>query len=513
LSSSRAHRLTTTDDFDCCPAWSPDGRTIAFIRVRPSGGELRLVPANGGESEMVRRIAAWFGSGVSWLPEAGALVYSDLTPDPPRRFALFRLDRATGASVQLTTPPPDAGGDAFPSVSPDGTVAFARLPDFGHLMSAELMTVPGAGGAARRIARVDGLVGGLAWAPNGGEIVYSSARFTEAVRLSRVAVRSGLTVQMNDPIVADGVGAEAFAQVGRRFRISIAPRANLLAYSASANDTNVWRVDLSNLEVPPVEVIHSSRSDEAPQYSPDGTRIAFASGRATPHNQIWVCAANGRDCDQVTDQAGPCGTPRWSPTGAKLAVDCTVGGRSRVFVVDVGEASFIARLSKDSEFEESVASWSRDGRSVYYSSERAGGESDVWKREVGSDAPPVRITRNGGQAAFEAPDGAVYYSKRLTGGLFRVDPATGEERRVSASPRCWGYWTLAPGGPIVADMVREGRLRLTRFGSDGTPQALGEAPGSWACGESGLSLHPDGRSLLYVSVARSSDLMLMRDFR
>jgi hypothetical protein len=201
--------------------------------------------------------------------------------------------------------------------------------------------------------------------------------------------------------------------------------------------------------------------------------------------------------------------------GTKLAVDCTVGGHSRVFVVEVGtHTSFIARLSEDSDFEEMVASWSRDGRFVYYASERAGVETDVWKREVGSAAAPVRVTRHGGLAAFEAPDGTVYYSKRMTGGLFRVDPVTGKEQQVSTSPRCWGYWTMAPDGVIVGDMAREGRLTLTHFGFDGSPaHVLGEVPGTWACGESGLSVDRGGRWLLYVAVARTSDLMLMRNFR
>jgi Tol biopolymer transport system component len=518
LGSGRVQRLTQTEDFDCCPAWSRDGQAIAFIRVLPEGGEIRVVRATGAdESTLVRRIATWFGSGVAWLPDADALVYSDLAPGATRQLALFRHDLATGEALQLTTLPPEAGGDAFPSVSADGTVAFARLPDFGDLMSADLMTVPGTGDAraARRVAHVKGLVGGLAWAPDGREIVYSSAGFNERVRLSRVAASSGATVLMNDPIVADGVGAEAFAQVGRLFRISVAPKANLLAYAASDDDTNIWRADLGNLAAPPVELIRSSQSDEAPQYSPDGKRIAFASGRATAHNQVWVCDADGQGCERVTGQAGPCGTPRWSPDSQKLAVDCTTDGRSKVFVVELGpNASFIDRLSKDSAFEEAVASWSRDGRFVYYSSERATGESDVWKREIGSAAAPVRITFHGGQAAFEAPDGrTVYYSKRTTGGLFAVDPASGVERQVSTSPRCWGYWAMTKDGVIVGDMAREGRLTVTRFGFDGTAHLLGDVPGTWACGESGLSVGPDGRSLLYVAVARRSDLMLMRNFR
>ena len=58
-------------------------------------------------------------------------------------------------------------------------------------------------------------------------------------------------------------------------------------------------------------------------------------------------------------------------------------------------------------------SWSRDGKWVYFTSKRTG-RYEVWKVSAeGGKAVPV--TRNGGGAAFESPDGkSIYYTERRT---------------------------------------------------------------------------------------------------
>ena len=60
--------------------------------------------------------------------------------------------------------------------------------------------------------------------------------------------------------------------------------------------------------------------------------------------------------------------------------------------------------------DDAVASWSRDGKWIYFASNRSG-EDQVWKMPAdGGEA--VRVTRKGGFVAFESPDGQwVYYTK------------------------------------------------------------------------------------------------------
>jgi TolB protein len=68
-------------------------------------------------------------------------------------------------------------------------------------------------------------------------------------------------------------------------------------------------------------VVASSFDDAAPNISPDGKRIAFAS-RAIGNPEIWVAEADGRNALPITSFGGPpVGTPRWSPDETRIAFD------------------------------------------------------------------------------------------------------------------------------------------------------------------------------------------------
>jgi Tol biopolymer transport system component len=67
--------------------------------------------------------------------------------------------------------------------------------------------------------------------------------------------------------------------------------------------------------------------------------------------------------------------------------------------------------------------WSRDGRFIYFASNRGGGDWQLWR--VGADAEDpeadaVQLTRSSGMEAEESADGRyVYYAKRGLPGVFR----------------------------------------------------------------------------------------------
>jgi Tol biopolymer transport system component len=87
-------RLTSDPALDYYPAWSPDGRFIAFLRVLPSGkSALLVIPAIGGPE---RRMAEVFSeSHPTWSRDSNWLVISakDSKTEP---FALSQLSVETG---------------------------------------------------------------------------------------------------------------------------------------------------------------------------------------------------------------------------------------------------------------------------------------------------------------------------------------------------------------------------------------------------------------------------------
>ncbi len=110
---------------------------------------------------------------------------------------------------------------------------------------------------------------------------------------------------------------------------AISRSGNRLAYERGVFDANIWRLSLSGLGAatgPPARFIASTRGDYAPQYSPDGKRIAFESDRSGVYG-IWVSDADGSNAVELISRAGAsCGTASWSPDGQRIAFNFDAEG-------------------------------------------------------------------------------------------------------------------------------------------------------------------------------------------
>ncbi|MFN8092977.1 MAG: hypothetical protein U0599_12260 [Vicinamibacteria bacterium] len=75
-------------------------------------------------------------------------------------------------------------------------------------------------------------------------------------------------------------------------------------------------------------------------------------------------------------------------------------------------------------------SWSRDGRWIYFRSNRGRRAAQIWKAPAAGGAA-VRVTRGEGWQAFEAPGGQRVYFVRSRGpGVWSVPLAGGAETLV-----------------------------------------------------------------------------------
>ena len=118
-------QLTTDPANDYSPAWSPDGRWIAFLRQLPDRRhELRLIPPLGGTGRKVIDIQPrGFLRAVTfaWCPDSTCLVVPDApSSDTTKPDVLFVVSLLTSEKRQLTTPPENMLADTDPAISPDG---------------------------------------------------------------------------------------------------------------------------------------------------------------------------------------------------------------------------------------------------------------------------------------------------------------------------------------------------------------------------------------------------------
>jgi Tol biopolymer transport system component/DNA-binding winged helix-turn-helix (wHTH) protein len=443
VGENRSLRLTSDPRPEFSPVWSPDGRRIAFCRDGPLGTEVVVIPALGGPERIVANLPEqadpdhpgrpneWTDESqqLAWFPDGQFLAV--VARQQAGLNAIFLLAIDEGIMGRLTSPPGQSWGDGNPSVSPDGRrLAFTRSrtkwPD-----PADLYVLPLSAGRAPagepQLATTRPIdYGGLAWTSDGDRLVFPAERGLWTVAFHKAPEL--LSVPGYNP------SYPATAAKGDR-----------LAFVDSSEDLDIWRVDgpavknrFGGVRSAPTKLIASTRDDTNPQYSPDGSRIAFTSSRAGT-DAIWVSDSDGSNPVQVTDVKAETGTPRWSPDGRYLAFDSMKSGSEDIYVVP-SQGGPIRRMTPESS-EEDMPSWSRDGRWIYFYSDRSGG-TDVWKVPA-SGGPAVAVTTNGGADAFEARDGKfIYYAKWGQQGIWRKPVGGGPEILVthSGSPYYWGLF-------------------------------------------------------------------------
>jgi eukaryotic-like serine/threonine-protein kinase len=124
-------RLTTHPAADQKPAWSPDGRHIAFVRSSEegSGSGIFVIPALGGHERKIGSLIPeheW-AAGPSWSPDGKLLALSE-THEGQAPLSIFLVSIESLEKRKLTSAPVGSVGDCAPVISPDGrTVAFNRV--------------------------------------------------------------------------------------------------------------------------------------------------------------------------------------------------------------------------------------------------------------------------------------------------------------------------------------------------------------------------------------------------
>jgi Tol biopolymer transport system component len=132
-------------------------------------------------------------------------------------------------------------------------------------------------------------------------------------------------------------------------------------------------------------------SEWVPDWSPDGSKIAFSSDR-DGDSEVYVINADGTGLVQLTDNKGYDGRPRWSPDGRQIAFETDREGDWDIYVMNADGSSPKA-LTVNAKAADWMESWSPDGQWLVYASNSAGGEDELYIiRSDGTDQR--RLTNN-----------------------------------------------------------------------------------------------------------------------
>ncbi len=498
-------RLTTDSAMDLAPAWSPDGKYIAFFRWRL--GDVRterlIVPALGGPERLVAEGSIRPGAPafpcpvMAWTPDGSRLIGGG--PAPTGAYRLRLISVSTAESWPLTDPLPGSPGDCCPAVSPDGRMlAFLRaLPARSYKPFVLDIRPDGEAVGPPRPLDVPSCSNPL-WS---GSDLLCLVGDGEEQTLWRIPVRGS-----RHPEPLPSIGA-----LGRHLAIS--SQGDRLVYSTFSWEGDIWQLNLAGKE-PPTRLIASTADDLQPRFSPDGKRIAFLSTRSG-HLAIWVADRDGRNTMELAAAAAQ-DAPSWSPDGQQIAYTCRIG-TNREDVCAVGSGGGASRRLTSDAARDMLPSWSRDGRWIYFASDRSGA-FQTWKMPADASAPPVRITSKGGFGGVESPDGRfLYYACTiLSSSIWRVPVEGGEEIPVDdevRSLRLPQNFAVGKYGIVYAssmDPMRRFELRLYRF-STGKTELVARIENGLG---HGMAISPDEKTLLFTTTGvHSGDLMMVENFR
>jgi len=223
--------------------------------------------------------------------------------DRTGRAKIFVLDR--DGVRQVTRGP---GDDMNPKWSPDGTqIAFFSDREGNE----EIYVVDVDGGGLRRLTSHPAADRNPAWSPDGRFLAFDSER-------------TGVSTLWLVGVDGEAPPRRVTGSRGEHEKIPAwSPDGEWLAFST--RERGPWRVAAVRLDGAASRVVARAAGDCRPDFSPDGSRVAFVSTRADGKGDIWtVPFAGGPSTDRQPRRVTTADAlydyhPSWSPDGRHIA--------------------------------------------------------------------------------------------------------------------------------------------------------------------------------------------------
>jgi Tol biopolymer transport system component len=282
--------------------------------------------------------------------------------------------------------------------------------------------------------------------PGPGAVAATAGESASSTTLSRAELRGRITFSaetsegIEDVFTLDlgnpGASRERVTDgTARAFDPDLSPDGNRIVYRVNpdprSDAADLWLIARDGSDS--INLTRDASLDNwSPAWSPDGSRIAFATTRQGGTLSVWTMAADGSDARRVTTGHGE--YPDWSPDGTRIvyaAPASASGGSYDLWITDISGPATPTRLTSAPTTEFAPA-WSADGEWIAYQLD-TGTRWELWIiRPDGSDARRFSPAGEDGVWPAWGPSGLLAWSGPR--GLSFGDPAGAGGLSIAVEP-------------------------------------------------------------------------------
>jgi len=202
----------------------------------------------------------------------------------------------------------------------------------------------------------------LSWSPDGRRIAWDA--YTQGY---------SFIVAAND----DGTWGDILTTMGDESECSWSPDGTKFAYTSWSDETESYEVFVMDIDGGNVTQITSTPNGDVyvPTWSPDGGSIVYDFTPEEQNGDIYVVDADGSNSKRLTHDLANDTSPVYSPDGSKIAFASDRNGNSDVYVMNANGSGLI-NLTQNASAHAFEPDWSLDGSQIVFVSNRDSPEEE-----------------------------------------------------------------------------------------------------------------------------------------